>query len=231
MAEAKHVKTRRGIKAADYNRVVDSARAGANPTAGTGLNAFAAGDTVSIAPQPMPDIYVDSVMVKHSSSDTAPLYCVVQIFGELSPLGQTNGIQLSSKPLESGISRIGITHVTSIGPDKLGYVQYRGIAHVIYTATSEVGIGTRLGVRSGSYYAQPDDGGPMRVTQRISFHIGSGIGHAEVEIIGRRLDSKIVNCDAAGGDGTAASGPYYTIIYAASAGTPIETSPGKLETS
>ena len=199
-------------------------------TTSSGLESMVTPHGISIAKTPKARDWPDCVMAQFKTAgETGMLFGVVELYDDY--IGYPYQlVQLCRTPLYSGLARVGVIVSGGVLEGKICRAKISGFAVVAYQG-SALNIGQRLGCRAGTQYAQPDDGGPFIVVHIPDEYADALTGLAVVEIIGRRLDSKIVNCDAAGGDGDGASGPYYTIIYADSAGTPIETSPGKLETS
>ena len=218
------------IRADDVNSLTDSARVARGITTTGMIESRITPHGISIVPTPIAVPTQNSVWAKYiGTGSSAMLYGVVELYDSVA--GHTNStIQTCRTAAQSGHARVGVVVGSTILENKIGWVQTRGIVSVWYQGWA-LKIGQRLGVRKNTQYAYPDKGGPFVVTHIPNAYVGAATGIVEVEIIGRRLDSKIVNCDAAGGDSDNASGPYYTIIYANSAGTPVRTSPGKLVTS
>ena len=213
----------RALKAGELASVRNAARAGANPTSTTGLDVIATPQGLSFAPQPTGEQIDNAVHAKYTTALAGLIYGVVEIYNTVETYtGPT--IASCRIPSQSGFGWLGIllsqpeAYDAALDTAPAPWVQVRGISTIQYAGT--VAVGDRLGGLKDSFYAQPDQGGPFTVLQLPED------GIAIVEITGRRLDAKLVDCDAENPD---ASGPYHTIIYKGR--TVAEDSPGKLTTS
>ncbi len=225
MALPPHKQSGTQLTAGEFNAVRDAARSGANPRVGAGLEVMAITAGVSLTLQPTAEQIENAVQCELTTDATVDVYNVVEIYQGLA--GYTGPTLLQCRrPRESGFARLGITlQGGSLG--SVIWIQRVGISALAYTGDTSVG--NRLGGKKDDYLAQPDQGGPFLV-QQIAVTPDPGavppvIGVALVEITGKRIDAKLVDCDAVDPN---VSGPYHTIIY--SGFTVTLNSPGDLTT-
>ena len=212
-------RTERGdpIRARNLNAMRDTARVAVSPTVGRGLETRITPHGVSFSTVPTAEQIADAVKAELTSVTAVDIYNVVEVYeaqeGYTGPV-----LMLCRQPSESGFARLGIT-LGGATQNRCPWVQtgIGSICPVAYSGT--VVVGGRLGGKRGSYLAQPDQGGPFLVRQLPA------AGIALVEITGKRLDSKMVNCNTLD---VTLSGPYHTIIYKGRVVT--VNSPGKLTT-
>lgn len=204
-----------GLRAAEFNAVRQAARIGSQPLAGRGLETRITPDGIAIALTPTAEQIENAIQAELTSAATADMYSVVEVYNALA--GYAGPILAQCRqPAQSGFARLGIL-LMGAAQGSAPWVQVRGICPVRYAGT--VAVGERLGGLKDSYLAQPDQGGPLLVLQLPE------TGIAVVEITGKRIDAKMVDCTTLGVD---ASGPYHTIVYKGF--TITQNSPGKVTT-
>jgi len=188
------------LSARRWNETKDRAYTGATPSGGFGLDMRTAPHGVSIAFTPTPGQKRNAIQCELVTAADAPLFGVAEMY-ETSAGYDGTPIGSCRRPSHYGFGWCGV-FLESASENTVALVQTAGLTPVIYTGTAEIG-GT-LGCVKDSYYAAPHQGGPFLVRELPT------AGIAIVEITGRRLDYKMVDCDAVD---PSVSGPYHTIIY------------------
>ena len=212
MPRPREVRAGDPLSARGHNRTANAAYTGATPAAGHGLETNITKRGVAVAIRPAAEQLANAIRCKLTSTEAAPLFGVVEVY-ETAAGYYSDPIGRCRRPTQYGFGWLGIL-LEGANENEAPAVQTEGRSPVKYTGT--VAIGGRLGGAKDSHLAVPDQGGPFIVRELPT------AGIALVEITGKRLDSKMVDCDAVD---ASVSGPYHTIIYVNQ--TTTEDSPGQ----